>query len=69
MPGAVLEDTAAVLAQALAFAREGRVAVRTGGHITLRAGTLCLHRDTPGAPGHARVIRAGLEQAGIKVRA
>lgn len=69
MPGAVLEDTAAVLAQALAFAREGRVAVRTGGHITLRAGTLCLHSDTPGAPGHARVIRAGLEQAGIKVRA
>ncbi|MEX1250603.1 MAG: 5-oxoprolinase subunit PxpA, partial [Hyphomonas sp.] len=68
IPGAVLEDTDAVLAQALAFAREGRVAVRAGGHIALRVQTLCLHSDTPGAAEHAHVIQAGLRQAGIAVR-
>ncbi len=67
--GAVLEDTAAVLAQALGFAREGTVAVRGGGRIPLAMDTLCLHSDTPGAAEHARALREGLESAGIEVRA
>ncbi|MEQ9505680.1 MAG: 5-oxoprolinase subunit PxpA [Hyphomonas sp.] len=67
MDGAVIEDTALVLAQALAFVREGKVAVRGGGQIALQIQTLCLHSDTPGAAEHARAIRAGLEHAGIEV--
>jgi UPF0271 protein len=31
--------------------------------------TICVHGDTPGAPDLARRIRAGLEGAGIDVRA
>jgi len=69
LPGAVLEDTSAVLAQALGFARDGSVAVRGGGRILLAIDTLCLHSDTPGAAEHARALRAGLEAAGIGVRA
>ena len=69
LPGAVLEDSAAVLTQALDFARDGTVAVRGGGRIALAIDTLCLHSDTPGAAEHARLLRTGLEAAGIKVRA
>jgi 5-oxoprolinase (ATP-hydrolysing) subunit A len=69
LPGAVLEDTSAVLAQALGFARDGAVAVRGGGRIMLAIDTLYLHSDTPGAPAHARALRAGLEASGIEVRA
>lgn len=69
LPGAVLDDTSAVLAQALGFAREGTVVVRGGGKIPLAIHTLCLHSDTPGAAAHARALREGLEAAGIEVRA
>jgi 5-oxoprolinase (ATP-hydrolysing) subunit A len=69
IPGAVLEDTSAVLAQALDFARDGTVAVRGGGRIPLAINTLCLHSDTRGAAEHARALREGLEAAGIEVRA
>lgn len=69
LPGAVLEDSAQVLAQALDFARDGAVAVRGGGRIALAIDTLCLHSDTPGAAEHARRLRTGLEAAGIRVRA
>lgn len=69
LPGAVLDNTSAVLAQALGFARDGMVAVRGGGRIPLTIDTLCLHSDTPGAAEHARTLRAGLEAAGIEVRA
>lgn len=67
--GAVIEDTGSVLAQALCFAREGAVGLRGGGHLPLTVQTICLHSDTPGAPEHARAIRAGLEAAAIAVHA
>jgi len=67
--GAVIEDTGAVLAQALLIAGESVVHVRGGGRIALPVRTLCLHSDTPGAAGHPRQLREGLEAAGIAVRA
>ena len=67
--GAVIAEGAEVLAQALSFAQSGRVNVRGGGALRLPIQTLCLHSDTPGAPEHAAAIRAGLEAAGIEVRA
>ena len=53
-PGAVLTDTPAIVARALALA--GRV------------DSLCLHGDTAGAVGHARAVRRALEDAGWTVR-
>jgi 5-oxoprolinase (ATP-hydrolysing) subunit A len=67
--GAVIAGGAEVLAQALSFAQTGTVNVRGGGELRLSIHTLCLHSDTPGAPEHAAAIRAGLEAAGIEVRA
>lgn len=69
LPGAVIAEGAEVLAQALSFAQTGTVSVRGGGALRLPIQTLCLHSDTPGAADLAAAIRAGLEAAGIEVRA
>lgn len=69
LPGAVIAEGAEVLAQALSFAQSGTVNIRGGGELHLPIQTLCLHSDTPGAAEHAAAIRAGLEAAGIVVRA
>src|SRR6478736_4946324 len=55
-PGAVLDADGAV-AQALSIARDG-----------LQARSICVHGDTPGAAAIARLVRRGLEDAGIDVR-
>jgi UPF0271 protein len=69
LPGAVIEDPALAAAQALAIARGEAVATIDGASITLRAGTLCLHGDTPGAVALAVAVRTRLEAAGIPIAA
>jgi UPF0271 protein len=55
LPGGLLDDPAAVGAQAVALAASGRY------------DTLCIHGDTPGAPELAAAARAALEAAGHDV--
>ena len=69
LPGAVLSDSATIADRALALARDGRVVASDGSLVTVAAGTLCLHGDTPGAADHARAVRETLAAAGIEVRA
>lgn len=69
LEGAVLTDSALVAARAVRMARDGEVVASDGSLVRLRAETLCLHGDTPGAVGHARAVRAALAAAGIAVRA
>lgn len=69
MPGAVIENEAAIEAAALRMALDGTVAARTGEVLVLGIGTICLHSDTPGAAQHAQQIRDALERAGIRVHA
>lgn len=68
LPGAVLSDTSAVVEQAIAIAMRGCVQSVDGATVAVRADTICLHGDTPGAVAHARAVRAGLEQAGVSLR-
>ncbi len=68
LAGAVIEDEAASLAQALALVREGAVMSLDGVPVAVRADTLCLHGDTAGAVALVRTLRRGLEAAGIAVR-
>jgi 5-oxoprolinase (ATP-hydrolysing) subunit A len=68
-PGALLLVPDAAAAQAVSIARDGRVKTADGSWRELRADTICLHGDTPGAPARARAVRDGLTKAGIKVRA
>jgi len=67
--GAVIEDSAESVAQALAIARGGPLRAVDGSALTLRADTLCLHGDTPHAVQSARSLRQALEAAGLRIAA
>ncbi|MCX5556097.1 LamB/YcsF family protein [Streptomyces sp. NBC_00038] len=67
--GAVITDSDAVLERSLGLARFGVMTSHSGERIPVRARSLCLHGDTPGAVDMARRVRAGLESAGVRVEA
>ncbi len=66
-PGAVIKDTRQVAERALQMATEGKVISMEGHPIDLRADTLCVHGDTPGAVRMVRQIRRLLQGADIRV--
>lgn len=68
LPGAVLDDPAAAAAQALAIVR-GVVTASDGSALAVRADTLCVHGDLPGAAARARAVRDALLAAGVDIRA
>jgi UPF0271 protein len=63
----VIHDQQEVVARAVRMVRDGIVTATNGSTITLRADTICLHGDTPGAATLARLVRQGLDNAGIAV--
>ncbi|WP_326731092.1 LamB/YcsF family protein [Streptomyces phaeochromogenes] len=67
--GAVITDPNAVVERSVALARSGVVTSHSGRDIPVRARSLCLHGDTPGAVDLARLVRARLEESGIRVEA
>ena len=67
-PGALLTDPAEVAARAVALATEGEVRTVSGSPIEVRAATICLHGDTPGAGDLATRVREALGAAGIELR-
>jgi UPF0271 protein len=68
-PGAVVHDAATVVARAVRMVKERTVVAIDGSVVTLEADTICVHGDTPGSDDLALRIRAGLEAAGVTVRA
>jgi UPF0271 protein len=68
-PGAVHEDLAVATTQAVRLAENGQVTARNGDVVNVRADTLCIHGDTPGAAEKARAVRDVLESHGVEVRA
>jgi UPF0271 protein len=68
-PGAVIHDAAQVVARAVRMVKEGSVVAVDGTVLPLEADTICVHGDTPGSDALAAKIRAGLEAAGITVKA
>ncbi len=68
LPGALIDDPAAALNQALEIVQHGQVSTPEG-DLPLSADTLCLHGDTPGADRIALAVREGLDAAGVRVRA
>ena len=69
VPGSVIQDPAQVVARAVDMIATGQVTATDGGVVSLRADTICLHGDTPGAADLARQVRAALEAADIRVAA
>ncbi len=66
---AVITDAEAVVERSLGLARFGMVTSHSGTRIPVRARSLCLHGDTPGAVDLARRVRARLESSGVAVKA
>jgi UPF0271 protein len=66
-PGSVLHDPDVVVRRAVMMIQHGRVTAVDGSPLTVRADTLCVHGDTPGAPDLVRNLRRGLEEQGIAV--
>jgi UPF0271 protein len=66
-PGALLTDPEEAAEQALGVVRDGTVRAEDGSMLRLRADTLCVHGDTPGAVEIARRIRERFRQEGVEV--
>lgn len=68
LDGAVIDDPAAAAAQALAIVG-GSVTAWDGTPVPIRADTICVHGDLPGAAARARAVRDALAGAGVEIRA
>jgi 5-oxoprolinase (ATP-hydrolysing) subunit A len=68
-PGSVIHDPALVVARAIRMVKEQLVIAVDGSALTIRVDTVCVHGDTTGADHLAAELRAGLESAGVEVKA
>ena len=66
-PGAVIQDPEDVITASLRMVIESKAIAINGQEIPIRADTICLHSDTPGAVELARKIRERMEAAGVEV--
>ncbi|MFI8231450.1 LamB/YcsF family protein [Streptomyces sp. NPDC085900] len=67
--GAVVTDPETVVERSVGLARDGVVDARSGARVEVRARSLCLHGDTPGAVELARLVRERLQASGVRVEA
>ncbi|MCQ4083564.1 LamB/YcsF family protein [Streptomyces sp. RB6PN25] len=68
-PGAVVHDPDTAVARSVLIATDGSVTAAGGERIAVRARSLCLHGDTPGAARLAGRVRRELEAAGVVLEA
>jgi UPF0271 protein len=68
-PGALIADPSTAAERAVGIARDGWVSAVDGTSVPVRAESLCVHGDTPGAVAVAQLVRAALLAAEIDVRA
>jgi UPF0271 protein len=66
-PGAVMTEVAEVVRRAVGMAAGQGVTCVDGTTLRVKADTICVHGDTPGAATLARAVRAALATAGIEV--
>jgi UPF0271 protein len=66
-PRAVITDPEEAAEQAILLARDRVAVAADGSRVSVRADTLCLHGDTPGAAGIARRIHERFRSEGIRI--
>jgi UPF0271 protein len=66
-PGALVTDPDEAAEQAVRLARDRMAIANDGSRIEVRADTICLHGDTPGAADIARRIHERFRLAGIRI--
>ncbi|MFE9102815.1 LamB/YcsF family protein [Actinomadura geliboluensis] len=64
-PGAVVHDEDAVVQRAVRMAVDGTVVAVDGSEVSLKARSICVHGDTPGAVSLAQSVRSALSGAGV----
>lgn len=67
IPGSVIRDPQVARDRVVQMVQEQAVTSRNGKTIPCRIDSICVHGDEPTAVEVARVVRQGLEQAGIQV--
>jgi UPF0271 protein len=65
--GAVIHDSRVIVPRAVRMVQEGVVTSIDGSIVAVRAGTICVHGDTPQASRLAAALRTALVEAGIQV--
>lgn len=68
-PDALLHNPEEAAARVLRMLREGKVRSVDGVDVDVRAETICVHGDTPGAVDFACALRSQLEKEGVTIRA
>jgi 5-oxoprolinase (ATP-hydrolysing) subunit A len=64
---ALLRDPAEAGKQAVGIAVRGTVIAWDGSEVAVKAQTICIHGDTPGAVGIAEVVNAALRESGTQL--
>jgi UPF0271 protein len=67
VPGAVISDPRQCANRAVWMVTEGGIQSVGGKFVPLRADSVCVHGDTPGAVAAARAVREALEKAGVEL--
>jgi len=67
--GAVIHQVPEVCSRAVQLAIEGTIPALDGSNVPVKAGTLCVHGDTPGAWIMAREMSKALQAKGIRIQA
>lgn len=67
LPNSVIKDEEAVLGRVRQLLRTGTVSTYNGGTIPMRARSILVHGDTPGAVRLARTIRVEIESGGGRI--
>jgi 5-oxoprolinase (ATP-hydrolysing) subunit A len=65
--GSVLHDETGVASRAVAMVQGGAIIAVDGSHVAIRADTICLHGDSPGADVMALRIRDAFAAAGVRI--
>jgi len=68
-PGAMIEEEAKAVTQALGMVEQRTVTSLSGKRVAVDVGTLCLHGDQPGAVDFAKALRREFATRGISVSA
>ena len=68
-PGSIIHNVDAVVSRAVRMVKDHTVVALDGAVVTLEADTICVHGDTPGSDELAARLHAGLEAAGVTVKA
>jgi UPF0271 protein len=67
-PGAMIEDADTACQRLIEFFDNGRMPTVSGGYVSLKAHSICIHGDNPHAVDMGRTIKAQLIDAGFDVQ-